>query len=244
MKSAKLLTCALPSLLAVSAHAEEGGFIQWSSSNIQVLRGSQFEVGPEERTIVTLEHANSWKYGDFFAFADLIWPDEGDATQYAEFSPRFSLSKMTGQEFKAGPIKDLSVSTTIETPKDRKARFLYGLGVDFDVPGFAYFKTNFYVRDDPALDDSTWQATLVWKKPFNIGNTKWVTEGFADFSGAEGTSAANQFIVPRVLMDVGAASGGAKDTFFVGVEYSYWRNKFGIDGVTESNPQLQAKLVF
>ena len=45
-------------------------------------------------------------------------------------------------------------------------------------------------------------------------------------------------------MDAGDVMGIDSNKFFLGVEYQYWHNKFGIDGVTESVPQLQAKWVF
>jgi hypothetical protein len=31
----------------------------------------------------------------------------------------------------------------------------------------------------------------------------------------------------QVMLDLGALGAGAKKTFYVGVEYEYWRNKFG-----------------
>lgn len=45
-------------------------------------------------------------------------------------------------------------------------------------------------------------------------------------------------------MDVGHASGFAENTLWAGIEWQYWHNKFGVDGVTESVPQLQMKYVF
>lgn len=228
----------------LSAYAGEDDFIQWHNTNIQLLRGWDYEVGSEERTIGTFEHANGWTYGDFFMFVDYTWPDKGDSAYYAELSPRFSLSKITGQDFSYGIIKDVLISTTVEKPEHQKARYLYGGAVDLYLPGFAFFNTNLYVRDNPDLKDKTWQVTLAWKRPFKIENTSWVIEGFADFAGAEGGTRPNQLIVPRLLLDVGELTGIGENTLWVGVEYSYWHNKFGIDGKTESAPQLQAKWVF
>lgn len=72
----------------------------------------------------------------------------------------------------------------------------------------------------------------------------FLIEGFADFAGGEGTAVANQLIVPRFLLDVGDLAGIEENTLFMGVEWQYWRNKFGVAGVTESVPQLQIKWVF
>ena len=40
----------------------------WTASNIQLLYGSDFEFGDRDRTTVTVEHANGWKYGQNFFF--------------------------------------------------------------------------------------------------------------------------------------------------------------------------------
>jgi hypothetical protein len=58
----------------------------------------------------------------------------------------------------------------------------------------------------------------------------------------EGT-VANQLIVPRILFDVGALCGWAS-AIYIGVEWQYWRNKFGRKDFTESVPQFQIKLQF
>lgn len=236
-----LLYFAMSMLLPSISIAGDAKLIQWHSTNIQLLRGYDFELGVEERTISTFEHVSGWVFGDIFTFADLIWPDGDDFTYYAEFSPRFSLSKISGRDFSTGIIKDVLVSTTIEKPKDQQERYLYGAAVDFNIPGFAFFNSNYYVRDNPNLEGKTWQITLAWKRPFKLGHTSWVTEGFADFFGSEGRTRPNQLIVPRLLVDIGEHVGLSKNKLWSGIEYSYWHNKFGVDGVTESVVQLQIK---
>ena len=219
-------------------------WLHWHSSNIQYLRGSSYKVGEKQRSIVTLEHANGWKYGDNFGFVDIVFPDGQDHSYYGEFSPRLSFSKMTGKSFSAGIVKDVLISTTFEKSKDQGLQYLLGGAIDLNLPGFKYFNMNAYVHDSTELDGQTWQVTLAWKRPFEIGRAKFVCEGFADFQGEEGTSNHNQLIVPRFLVDVGDLAGIRENRFMMGVEYQYWHNKFGIDGVTESVPQLQMKLVF
>ncbi|MFW0776556.1 MAG: hypothetical protein ACN2B6_02415 [Rickettsiales bacterium] len=231
-------------LITPLAQANGDGIISWHSTNIQLLRGHDYELGSQDRSLITFEHANGWTYGDFFMFVDYTFPDDGDTAYYAEFSPRFSLGKITGRDFSYGIIKDILVSTAIEKPKYQKARYLYGGAIDLSLPGFDFFSNNLYVRDDPTLHGKTWQVTLAWKRPFTIGRTSWVTEGFADFAGAEGGARPNQLIVPRLLLDVGALTNIGENKVWVGMEYSYWHNKFGVDGKTESVPQLQMKWVF
>lgn len=230
-----LCLCPLPAMA--------GELLQWSAHNVQLLRGYDYKLSAEEQqTIVTLEHASGWSFGDLFAFTDLTYPDGGDSDYYLEISPRLSLGKITGADLSFGPIKDVLISTTLEKGRELKPRYLYGGAVDLDLPGFRFFSANAYVRDDVALDGRTWQVTLAWQRPFTVGGVNFMAEGFSDFSGHEDTSHPNQLIVPRLLVDVGDLSGWKSDTLWAGIEYQYWHNKYGVNGVTESVSQMQVKL--
>lgn len=115
--------------------------------------------------------------------------------------------------------------------------------MDLNLPGFKFFKSNFFVRDNPNLSGSTFQVTLGWNIPFTLNGTKILLEGFADIAGSEGTTVAHQLIVPRLLIDLGELSGIQENKLWLGMEWQYWHNKFGVDGVTESVPQLQIKYI-
>lgn len=225
-------------------YAADSDFIQWQTSNIQLLRGSDYKLGSEKRTIMSLEHANGWKYGDFFIFGDQIWSDEGNSTYYIEPTLRFSLGKILDKKLSYGLIKDVLISAQIEKPKNQDVRKLAGLGVDFDLPGFKFFKSNFFIRDNPNLSGHTYQVTLVWNVPFKISGVNMLLEGFTDIVGGEGSSVAHQLIVPRLLADAGPLVGFKQNKLWLGLEWQYWHNKFGVDGVTESVPQLQVKYIF
>ncbi len=222
-----------------------GDFFKFHSTNIQLLRGYNFALGPEDRTIITFEHANKFTYGDFFLFTDISLPDGGNTSHYTEAMLRFSLSEISGKKLAFGPIKDLYLATSVEVPKDRSVRFLNGISADLDVPGFVFLKLIAYVRDNPDLEGTTHQFTVVWNRPIKLGPLKLLTEGVADFAGSEGpNNSANQLIIPRLLLDTGDLMFNKPGKLFTGIEYQYWHNKFGIEGVTESVVQLQAKWVF
>jgi len=233
------------SLLLYVLPARAGDFIEWQTTNLQLLRGFEYELGPKKRTLVTLEHANRWKYGDFYFFTDLQWPDGGDFTFYAEITPRFSLSKISGKDLSGSLIKDVYLAANVEIPKTGSARYLVGPSVDWKIPGFTFLKTFLFYRDNPDIPGNTHQVTFVWNRTVDLGNVSLLLEGFADLAGNEGSSyAANELIVPRVLFDVGELFGQKKKKFFAGMEYTYWHNKFGVRGVTESAVQWQVKWVF
>lgn len=214
----------------------------WTSSSISVLKGWDYAVGEEQRTIATFEMANGWAYGDnffFFDYTNLSGDREEGATLpniYGEYAPRLSFGKITGADLGIGPITDVLLAGQLEMGENINRR-LYGLGFDLAVPGMDYFQLNTYVRDDTDLPGDTWQVTLVWGSSFEIAETNWLFKGHLDYAGSEGDGEKSINSAPQLLLDVGDF-WGASDKLYAGIEYQYWKNKFGIDGVDEHNPQL------
>lgn len=224
--------CGMPA----AAGAQE--LIEFHTENVQLLRGFDYELGDRQRTIITFEHANRWRYGDLFVFADFTVGDDGQRGVYGEISPRLSLSRMTGQDWSFGAVRDVYLAANVELGDEGLDRQLYGVAADLDVPGFAFLRVHAYRRDDPLRPGSTWQTTTVWNRPFEWNGQAFLTEGFADFAGGEGTGIAHQLVVPRLLWRVPESRG-----LWLGVEWQYWHNKFGVPGVNESVAQLQVKWV-
>ena len=218
--------------------AGENPLIEWHSTDVQLLHGDGFKAGPPERTIITLQHANRWRYGDNFLFYDKTF----DGDDYFEWHPRLSLSRISGKSLSIGPIKDVFLAGTLEVPQTGSERYLGGVGLDWNVPSFNFVKTNFYIRDNPALSGTTWGTTFSWKKKFSIGAQPFLFDGFVDMAGAEGDRSAYQLAVPALLADIGTHMG-YKDRLYLGTEYQYWHNKFGLKGVNESVAQIELRWI-
>ncbi len=222
------------------------GSATWSTTNIQYLYGSNFELGDKARSTITVEHANNWKYGDNFFFVDITNPErDGNQTKtdaYVEFSPRFSLNKILNKDLSFGPISEVLIATGLEMG-DGFHNYTYGLGLSLKVPKFAFVQLNFYVRDNPQQSGTTYQITPAWRMPFSIGSADFVFKGFADIAGSEGTTKFNIDFQPVLLLDLGKFAGAPKQ-FYGGVEYIYWHNKFGVDGVDEYAPQAMLEWLF
>ena len=234
--------CLFMSFSALPSAVAQSDILEWHSENVQLLRGSGYELGEEDRTIITFEHANRWAYGDVFLFTDFTFGDDGETAVYGELTPRLSLARTTGRELGQGLIRDVLLAGNYERGEQGLQRYLAGVAVDLNVDGFRFLRTHAYYRDDPERPGSTWQATIVWNRPFEIGGQSFLSEGFADIAGAEGAGVANQLYVPRVLWDAGAVYD-RPGRVFLGVEWQYWNNKFGVDGVTENVAQIQLKWV-
>ncbi|WP_291842427.1 hypothetical protein [Maricaulis sp.] len=233
---------AIAGALGVAGTAPADGPITWHSENIQLLKGFDYELGPEARTIMTLEHAHRSDWGDVFVFADITFEPDGDIQAYGEITPRLSLSRLSGRAWSAGPVSDVLLALNYERGEQGVERYLGGIAADLDIEGFRVFRVHAFLRDDPRRDGTTGQLTIVWNRPFTLGEEQFLAEGFADIAGAEGSGVANQLVVPRLLWDVGAHYGTA-GRIWLGLEWQYWHNKFGVDGVTESVPQVQLKWV-
>jgi nucleoside-specific outer membrane channel protein Tsx len=227
------------------------GAATFSTTNVQYLVGHNYELGDSTRSIITLEHADIWKYGDNFFFVDITNPNrtgtQTPTSYYSELSPRLSLGKIfSGQEWSYGPIKDVLFTSTAELPdsRDAKRTYLYGVAVDFKIPGFVLAQVNYYARNSMDSNIKTGQqVTLVWLVPFSVGVVDFVFEGFLDYAYDVAPQKNNLLTQPRFLVDIGKLFSSAGN-LYAGMEYDYWRNKFGIDGVTERCPQAMVKWVF
>jgi nucleoside-specific outer membrane channel protein Tsx len=242
-------TIAAAATLVCQPAFAESEYFTFASTSFLFLYGDGFELGDDERTIITAEHANAWRYGDNFFFVDVTNPTRNSTETptefYAEFSPRLSLGKITGAKVGLGFITDVLLAGTLETGEGFH-NYLYGLGVDLAVPGFNYVSVNGYRRDNrsPGAEDG-WQVTLVWGTDFQLGPLPLVFEGYLDYAFEQDPDQKDYVLVdPRLLIDVGALFGRDAGKFQVGVEYRYWNRKFGIGGVEESLPQAAMKWTF
>jgi hypothetical protein len=93
--------------------------------------------------------------------------------------------------------------------------------------------------------------TAAWGIP--IGSLPLSFEGFANFIAAKGQDEFGGGTKPetnidmQVMYDAGTL-WGAKNTFKVGLEYQYWRNKFGnpssVPGSLARTPEIRAEYHF
>ena len=235
--------------LAVPARAD---FMQWSSSEIQFLNGNNFNepFNPESvsKSIITVTHVHGWAYGRNFFFMDTLFSTDGEPSQinlYGEAYSTFSLGKILDKDLSFGIFKDFGVTGGVNLGENMDSTqsgfraWLYGVTLDFDLPGFDYFNVDFLRQRITETEDigTSWQITPVWKLPFQIAGSKWSFEGFADFIGKKGDHAARQALAqPQLRLDVGDFFGNS-DHLFIGIEYQYWHNKYGIKGLHDKVPQ-------
>ncbi|WP_372866704.1 outer membrane protein OmpK [Pseudomonas sp.] len=230
-------TLMLAGSLLATGQALAGDLLQWQDNSLSYLNGIDFTIDPPKQQTLTFEHASGWSFGDLFFFVDGIkfnteaTNGAGDGhTFYGEFSPRLSLGKISGTDLSFGPIKDVLLAATYEFGEDDTESYLIGPAIDLAIPGFDYVQINTYLRttDGKRDGDNVWQITPVWSYTVPLGNSDLVIDGFMDWVVDNDDSYhANLHFNPQIKYDVAKAFGIGKKVY-LGVEYDYWSDKYGI----------------
>ena len=176
---------------------------------------------------------------------------------YVIYRNTLDLSKVTGKDFKSPGIRDYGLTTGFDfNTKDnggynsKKQMFVAGPTVMLDVPaGFLNVSLLELWESNSPLNTVTGGGAAVgidryyytphaslsatWGIPFNAG-IPLEFQGVASYTATKGkledgvtNSAAETFIDLKLMYDLSASVGSAKNTFKVGAEYQYWKNKFG-----------------
>lgn len=229
-------------LVSVGIQAE----VLWQDFSVTYLKGNNYRIGTPHQQVLTVEHVAETHWGDSFFFLDHMRESNDVRSNYAEWAPRLSLAKMSGKPFQYGLISDVLISTTVEM-SELQTNFLYGVGVDLKLPGFQFMQLNGYRRvNDNAADN--WQITTSWALPFGIGEQQFLYDGFFDWTTTNHEQRSSFNMASQLKWAVHPLLG-INNPIFVGIEYVYWRNKYGIADSAffrthESNLNLLLKVHF
>ena len=230
-------------------------YFNWLDNSVTLLPyGWGFEVDPSEQSTFTFEHVHDSALGDIFLFVDATHfhdaPEGGDNdTWYGEISPRLSLGKTLDRDLSFAlfnrslfQVKDVLVAAQYERGEDADVAeaALIGVGFDLDIRDtgllgqlgkFKYIQLNLYGRAELAegvehgIRDM--QVTMVAARPFTIGSTKFLVDGYFDWVLGIGSEGSSYHLNPQLKLDVGNY-WGSPDKFFAGLEIDLWWNKYQI----------------
>lgn len=233
-------------VLAALAAAPSAARAQFATTNVQVLQGWSFydpSVGSDVKggsmSTITLNHFDAWKYGDNFAFVDLMqgqFTDGANSHLYAELHPRLFLNRLLGTQGKVlGIFRDAGLAGELDVGQGFQA-WLGGVGADFALPFPGTVSLNVYYRYT-ALQlpietttgvihlrdyNHTWQVSPSWVIPFSLGKVGFLFTGFVDVDGVKAGKGLRGYEVmaqPELLVDVLGAAGGPRNVLLAGVEW-------------------------
>ncbi|MEN2751223.1 DUF5020 domain-containing protein [Psychrobacter sp. FBL11] len=248
----KPLTIAAAAIIAMGAMSTSANAKRFfSDTSISVLYGDNYKTGPagvkQEITTVTLEHASAFDWGGLFFFVDRLQGNEdvsGSRSKdiYGEVAPKFKISDYSNSFIKQVNLAGQYEFGTSESGFEQD-NFLVGIGADLNIPidGMKYASASIYhaFNDDTFSDADDQQITLTygWEK------NNFVVDGYIDYSFNNDDKADQLHINPQIKYNLQDALG-IDNRIEVGMEYSYWKNKFGFDGVDQSVPSALVKFHF
>jgi nucleoside-specific outer membrane channel protein Tsx len=237
-------------------------FTPFSTTDIQALYGTRFREpgvgGSVIKRTVTLENSAAWSWGASYFFVDYLRSNPADQNStefYAEWYPSASISRITGASAKVLPLKDILITMGVNMGTKNSGAsplvFLPGLTFDLKVPYFQFFSVGIYAYVDKGrfnnegngCNSTTYQITPSWSLPFHIGSASFRFDGFIDYIGSHRQCAHQIISQPTVKLDIGNFRG-KPNRLFAGVEYSYWKNKYGISNLNQTAPQAVVMWVF
>jgi nucleoside-specific outer membrane channel protein Tsx len=231
---------AFVSLFTLCNQTVHADVFAWTSHNLQVLYGNDFQLGDKSRPTMTLEHSDGWQYGSNFFFVDMVDRNDVGIELYSELYSYLSFNKISGLNSSFGIVKDISlmVGLNIGNKPESDSFKAYLLGLNFDLTNDWFNYLNLSVsayKDDNLKHKYGLQVTPVWSLPFELAGIKFKFRGFTDFNFGN-TNAAKNFSIlsqPQLLLDVGDLADWKSDKVYIGTEYQHWHNKFGIKGIDE-----------
>lgn len=227
------LTYALVAIAALGAMSSAQAKVLFTDTSISALYGTDYELVPQETlTTVTLEHASTHTWGGVFFFVDRHQGKENAAGKefketYGELAPKLKLAK-----FDNSFVKQVNLAGQYEFGSNSNGfsqdNYLVGVGADLNVPipGMKYASASLYhaFNDKDNADDQQITLTYGWEK------NNFVIDGYVDyaFNSEDDSVKDNIHINPQLKYNLQEVLG-IDNRLEVGMEYSYWKNKFGSD---------------
>lgn len=236
----------------------------WTANELQYQYGrldapSFAGSGEADTNILTFQHASGWKQLDVFFFVDVINDnrDDGfnDSDYYSELYLGGGFGKLAGHEGGFGPFKDIGWVMGFNYAHDPKVlKYLPGLRLYWDAPGFAFLNTDItaFIDDSSGvgsggapIESDSFMVDVSWAYPFKIGEQNFSIEGHAEYIDGRrnefgGPVASWVLAQPQFRWDAGKSFWGKEGKFYLGLELQYWRNKLGDPSTDEMAAQFLA----
>jgi nucleoside-specific outer membrane channel protein Tsx len=194
---------------------------------------------------------------------------------YLVYRHTLDLEKLTGTAYKFGPVRGLGLTAGFDFNaktdagyNSKKRMVVAGPTLMMDVPGFlnvsllALWESNapYNTFSNTSTPRYSYDVHPMINLAWGIGlgkDTGLSFEGFANFIASKGknefggNTAAETNVDMQLMYDLRALTGGKPGAFKLGLEYQYWKNKFGNDssgpagsGAFAKTPMLRVEYHF
>ena len=207
----------------------------WSDFSGAYVAGRGFTLDPDQQRTVSLEYASGYTWGDTFTYLDTTFfrGDERAYSLFGETAARWSLME-SDEDRPQKVVTDVLVSASLEFGSGTVETFTLGPSVDLNVTGFDYLHLGLMRRESlnrSGFNNSDgWQFVPTWSLTIPTGRSEWVIDGFAKWIFATDHSDyhPNFQFNPQIKYNIGKHLSGADRRVYLGVEYYYWSNKYGV----------------
>ena len=236
---------------------------EFSNTELQLqygrLKVPKFAGGGEDNTtILTVQNASGYRWGDFYGFVDFLKGENSDVNHfndydaYGEMYINFSSTKLFNISYGKGLLRDIGYVQGFNFDSDANVyKILPGIRFSWNIPGFAFLNTDWMAYLDassgvspgtfnaPAETDSWMLDVNFATKSFQVFGQYFNFEGHIEFIAPRENEFGDEvawhiFGQPQFRWDVGYALFGRKDHLFVGTEYQIWIHKLGEKQTNES----------
>ncbi|MDB5990202.1 MAG: outer envelope protein [Herbaspirillum sp.] len=258
---------------AATAVMQQANALEWSDTSVGYRYGNKFEEpfnGQDiSKHIVNLTHADGYAWGTNYLNLDILKSDKTDNNSteaYLVYRNTLDIGKISGKDLSFGPVSGAGLTLGFDwnTKNDpgyssHKRMLVAGPTLMMKVPGFlnisllALQESNYPVGINSRYTYKTHaMLDINWGIP--IANSGWAFEGYMNYIGAKGKDEFGGDTSPEtdidamLMYDLGTKMGWGKNKVRVGVEYQYWRNKFGnqpqVAGSLAKTPMVRAEYHF
>jgi nucleoside-specific outer membrane channel protein Tsx len=131
-------------------------------------------------------------------------------------------------------VADVLVAASLEFGSGTVETFTLGPSIDLNVSGFDYLQFGLMRRESvnrSGFNNSDgWQFVPTWSLTIPAGRSEWVIDGFAKwiFATDHGDYHSNFQFNPQIKYNVGKHLSRSDARVYLGIEYYYWSNKYGV----------------
>ena len=185
---------------------------------------------------------------------------------YIVYRNTLDMGKVFNKNLSFGPVRGLGVTAGFDwnTKNDpgyasKKRMLVLGPTLMMDVPGFLSISLLLIQESNQPVGitsrytyDLHPMLSAAWGIP--IASTGFAFEGYMNYIAAKGTNEFGGGTAPelnidaQVMYDLGTPLGMGKNTLRAGLEYQYWRNKFGnpanVRGSLAKTPMVRVEYHF